>query len=68
MDPTTINQEPTTTLNLAYHERRLIMIALKKTNGNVTKAYELNVPNGYFMTYRTYLHKINHVYKLQKKS
>lgn len=52
-------------LNLAYHERRLIAIALKRTGGNVTKAYELNVPGGHYMTYKTYLYKINFVYRLK---
>jgi hypothetical protein len=56
------------TLNLAYHEKRLIELALKITNGNVTKAYELNVPKKNYMSYRTYLYKINHVYKLETKS
>ena len=42
-------------------------LALIKTNGNVTKAYELNVPDGFYMTYKTYLHKINNVYKIKKK-
>jgi len=57
----------TETLNLAYHEKRLIELALQKTKGNVTLAYHLNVPNGFYMTYKTYLHKINHVYNLNKK-
>jgi hypothetical protein len=54
-------------LNLAYHEKRLITLALIKTNGNVTKAYQLNVPKVNYMSYRTYLYKINHVYKIDKK-
>lgn len=54
-------------LNLAFHEKRLIEKALLKTNGNVTKAYRLNVPKGNYMSYRTYLYKINHVYKIDKK-
>lgn len=54
-------------LNLAFHEKRLIEKALLKTNGNVTKAYGLNVPKGNYMSYRTYLYKINHVYKIDKK-
>lgn len=54
------------TLNLAYHEKRLIEKALLRTNGNVTKAYKLNVPKSNYMTYKTYLYKINHVYKINK--
>jgi hypothetical protein len=53
-------------LNLAYHERLLIEKALLRTNGNVTKAYQLNVPKGNYMTYKTYLYKINHVYRINR--
>lgn len=42
------------TLNLAYHEKRLIVLALRRTAGNVTEAYRLNVPCGKFMSERTY--------------
>jgi hypothetical protein len=59
------DQNKVETLNLAYHEKRLIELALKKANGNVAKAYELNVPKKNYMTYRTYLYKVNHVYKLK---
>lgn len=54
-------------LNLAFHEKRLIEKALLKTKGNVAKAYLLNVPKENYMTYKTYLYKINHVYKIEKK-
>ena len=54
-------------LNLAFHEKRLMEKALLKTKGNVAKAYLLNVPKGNFMTYKTYLYKINHIHKIDKK-
>lgn len=60
-------QPKTENLNLAFHEKRLIIKALKKSNGSVVKAYALNVPDGFYMSYRTYFYKINHVYKINKK-
>lgn len=59
------DQNKLETLNLAFHEKRLIELALKITNGNVAKAYELNVPKKNYMTYKTYLYKVNHIYKLK---
>lgn len=52
---------------LAHLERTLIEKALILAKGNVTVAYEINVPNKNYMSYRTYLDKINHKYKINKK-
>lgn len=60
-------QPKTENLNLAFHEKRLMTKALTITKGNVAKAYAINVPDGFYMTYKTYLYKINHVHKINKK-
>ena len=39
------NKKPNS-LNLNFHEKRLISIALIKANGNVHAAYALNCPDG----------------------
>lgn len=57
----------TASQTLAYQEKKLIIRALIKTKGNVTEAYKINVPCGLFITYKTYLNKINNVYKINVK-
>lgn len=55
------------TLNLAFHEKRLITKALIKAKGNPAQAYKINVPCGYYISYRTYLRKIYDLYKIDIK-
>lgn len=52
------------TLNLNFNEKILITKALIKCKGNVSKAYKINVPCGFYMTYKTYLYKINFLHKI----
>lgn len=54
-------------MTLEQQERILIVKALIRTSGNITEAYKINVPCGFFMTYRTYQHKIKHVHKIDTK-
>jgi hypothetical protein len=57
-----------TAQTLASEEKRLITKALIKTKGNITEAYKINVPCGLFMTYKTYLTKINTVHNIDVKA
>lgn len=52
------------TLNLNFNEKILITKALIKSKGSVSKAYKINVPCGFYMTYKTYLYRINFLHKI----
>jgi len=44
-------------LNLEYNQRRLILLALIKTNYNIEEAYKLNNPSD--MTLNSYRRRVN---------
>ena len=44
-------------LNLQYNERRLILLALIKTNYNIEEAYKINAPSD--MTLNSYRRRVN---------
>lgn len=45
-------------LNLAFNEKRLMVLALIRSKGNVGEAYKINVPCGKFMSKRTYFNRL----------
>jgi len=54
-------------MTLSEQEKRLMIKALIIARGSITKAYAINVPCGYFMTYRTYQNKVKNVYRINRE-
>lgn len=58
-------------LNLFWHQRRLLLITLRKCNWNVTKAYQLNFTGNEFLplTFNEYLNLLKkHHISVKEKS